>query len=33
MKALRKKGIEVPTDVLTVEEGAKKIASLLKSQK
>ena len=33
MKALRKKGLEVPVDVLTVEEGAKAIAALLKSQK
>jgi len=33
MKALRDKGLDVPTDILTVEEGAKALAALLKKQK
>ncbi|NLK21345.1 MAG: energy-coupling factor transporter ATPase [Epulopiscium sp.] len=33
MKALKSKGLKVSTDVLTVEEGAKELASLLKKQK
>lgn len=33
MKALQKKGLNVSTNLLTVEEGAKELASLLKIQK
>jgi energy-coupling factor transport system ATP-binding protein len=33
MKALQKKGLNVSTNILTVKEGAKEIASLLKKQK
>jgi energy-coupling factor transport system ATP-binding protein len=33
MKALREKGLDVPTNILTVEEGAREIAALLKKQK
>ncbi|WP_058485936.1 energy-coupling factor transporter ATPase [Defluviitalea phaphyphila] len=33
MKALKEKGLDVSTNILTVEEGAKEIASILKKQK